>query len=428
MPVSANTSLNSYIVNMLYSNSGIKRSSNARNSFYPDYNNVSLLRLNANAAAASFRAQQAGYKNQIAGFTSAVTDLKTSAQEFAANNNVFTRKYITDYGDTITGNANNKAKPATYDISIQKLALAQRNVGKSLDANAVGSVGSGLYFFGITVGNNQEKQVAVNISSTDTNKQALTKIADAVNHTNSGVQAEVKLANNKAYLSMEGQTGAAGSFTLRDIANNLVSGLALMNNVQSAQDAVYTIDGESRQAASNTVKLDNGNVSLTFKTVTNGTDKVTVGFDYSKTVNAVRNLLASYNEINYNMQNADNVTKRGDKLLANVQNQFSGMRREELQKIGLTLDRETGSISLDADTLTQALATNPSIVERLLAGSSGLATAAGKAAQTALDVPVTAYFKAPNINDYLDYGSNFLRGSANQHYNYSQGLFLDMMI
>lgn len=418
------SSLNSYLINMLYSGGGVNRST--RNTF-TGVNNLSSLRIYSNAAAKDFKAQQAGYKNQIAGFNSAATDLKTRAQEFTSKNNVLDKKYIADDNNAITGEATGTAKSAVYDVSVQKLAISQRNDGKSLNADGFGGVGNGLYSFGITIGTGQEKQLTVNISSTDSNKQALNKIADAVNRSDCGVKAEVKQANTTAYLSIEGQnTGGASGFTLRDISNNLVANLNLSNKVQNAQDAVYTVNGENKQSAANQVKLDNGNVNLTLNAVTTGTDKVTVGVNYDKTVSAVRDLLASYNEINYNFRTADNITKRGDRLLTNIRNQFSGVRRDEFQNIGITMDRQTGNISLDTDKLAKALQSNPNNVERLLSGSTGLAKAAEKAAKTALNVPAATYFKAPNFRDHLNY--NFLGGNTNNFYNYSQGLFLDTMV
>lgn len=427
MPMNVNSSINSYLINMLYANSGVKRTG-AVKSLYTDFNNLTSLRIGAGTAAANFQSQQAGYKNQVAGFTSAVTDLKTRVQEFTGKNNVFNTKYVADTGNAVTGTAAGAAKPAEYDVGVQKLAVAQRNEGKSLDANAFGGVGTGFYTFGFTVGSGQEKQLAVNIAATDTNKQALAKIADAVNRSGSGVEAEVKVANNKAYLSIEGQTGAASTFTLRDVSNSLVANLNLSNKVQNAQDAVYTVNGQTQQSAANTVKLDNGNVSLTLKAVTGGTDKVTVGVDDNKIIGTVRDLLASVNEINYNMQNADNVTQKGDKLLTNIQSLLSGGRREEYQQIGITLNRQTGSITLDEAKLTKALEDNTSQAERLLSGSNGLAAAAGKVAKAALALPVTTYFKAPQVSDYLNYGANLSIGNARNFYNYSQGLFLDMMV
>lgn len=427
MPMNVNSSINSYLINMLYANSGVKRTG-AVKSPYTDFNNLTSLRIGVNTAAENFQAQQASYKNQIAGFTSAVTDLKTRAQEFTGSNTVFDKKYVADTGNAVTGTATGSAKPAEYDINVQKLAVAQQNEGKSLDAHAFGGVGTGFYAVGLTVGDGQEKQLAVNIAATDTNQQALAKIADAVNRSNSGIKAEVKVANNKAYLSMEGQTGAGNTFTLRDISNSLVSNLNLSNKVKNAQDAVYAVNGQTQTSAANTVKLDNGNVSLTLKTVTVGTEKVTVGVDENNIVSAVRDLVATVNEINYNLKNADNVTQRGDKLLTAVQSLFSGARREEYQKLGITLNRQTGNFSLDETKLQEELKDNAGQAERLLSGSNGFAAVAGKSAKTALSLPVTTYLKAPQVSDYLNYGANLPLGNSRNFYNYSQGMFLDMMV
>lgn len=413
---------------MLYSG-GVKRPQNTVLQPTDDlFSQLNLVKANATISTAQFQADQAGYRDQVAGFTNAANALQTSSQVFTNKDSILERKYVTDSSSAITGSATNAAEPAVYDFSVQQLASAQRNEGASVAASGFGAIAAGRYSVGITAGNGQEKQLTVNILSTDNNKQALTKLANAINYTASGVKAEVKMQQDKCYLSVEGKnTGAASGFTLRDISNNLVSTLNLSNKVQTSKDAVYTVNGETKQAASNQIKIDSDKVSLTLKST--GTDKVTIAGDSTKTVNAVRELVANYNEINYNLQNADNLTKRGEKLLDTIQSQFTGFRRGQYQNIGITLDGQTGDINVDTNRLNKALRDNPTAVERLLAGSTGLAAATEKTAHKALSVPASGYFKAPSISNYLNYGSSiFGVGTSQNLYNYSQGLFFDLLV
>jgi flagellar capping protein FliD len=156
-------------------------------------------------------------------------------------------------------------------------------------------------------------------------------------------------------------------------------------------------------------------------------DNVFVKKDNTKLVSAVRDLAAKYNEINDNLQTADNLTKRSQKLLDGVQGQFIGYRRTEYQNVGITLDNQTGNIELDTTKLINALKENPGKVERLLSGTGGLASAAEKMAQKAISTPAAAYFKAPVLSSYFDYGASMGIGAQQNSYNYLQGLFFDLM-
>ncbi|MDU2064641.1 MAG: flagellar filament capping protein FliD [Sporomusaceae bacterium] len=384
--------------------------------------NNTTFSINSNLSAANFKAKQEEYQNQTAGFKTAVSNLQTRSQTLTGTASVLNKKYVSDSTGAVSGEAKTAAKPATYDVSVEKVATAQQNQGKTLTSTGLGGISAGVYTMGLTVGSGAEKQITVNISGTDTNKQALTKIADAVNRSGSSVKAEVKTVNDKTYLAMEGQTGASSSFSVRDIYGSLASQTSLTNQVKQAQDASYTVNGVSQKSASNAIKIDNGNVNLTLKSTTVGAEKVTVGPDANKTISAVRDLAATYNEINYNIQNSENVTKRGETMLKGIQSQFDGIRRSQYEKIGITMDRKTGNLAVDTETLTKALKTDAANVDRLISGPNGLATTAGKIAKTAQSTPTSAYFQAPTMSNYLQTNNN------TNYYNYSQSLFLDMML
>lgn len=141
---------------------------------------------------------------------------------------------------------------------------------------------------------------------------------------------------------------------------------------------------------------------------------------------AVTKLINSVNEVSGDLQ-ADNVTAYGEGLLQGLYNQFTGARRNEYQRMGITLDKDTGSISVNNERLGRAVKNDPDGVKRLLSGSDGLAAAAYNLSNKALNASSAIYFSAPNASNYLNYGYNF--GTSSQtSYNFLQGMFLNMLV
>lgn len=427
MAVNSSTSpIGSYLYNLLYYNSAASRNkTNAEQPLDDLVSQLSCSRQNAILSTAQFKAAQAGYGEQVAGFTKASSALKTSAQAFTAKDSVFAKKYVTDTSLAVSGSAASGAAAKVYDINVTELAKAQQNEGKGVAASGYGALGSGLYSFGIKVDGQTEKTLRVNVLGSDSNKEILTKIANVINYYDSDVKAAVKTTGDKAYLSIDGKnTGSKNAFTLRDISGSLVGDLELANTVRTSKDAIYSIDGVQQASASNEVKINDGKVTLNLRAT--GQDKVTVAGDNTKIINAALSLAGAYNEINDNLVAADNLTKRGAKLLSGVQSQFTGFKANEYQKIGITMDNSTGAIYVDTNTLSNALTKSPDSVKSLFAGANGLASAMEKTAQKALGAPASTYLKAPIITSYLDYGAGL--GLTQNYYNYSQGLFFDLLV
>ena len=394
-----------------------------------DYN-FQALKMWSSLPTKDFEGQQEQYRNSITSFNDSVKSVSSSVKSLTASN-FFSQKYVSSSaGTSVTGEAKAGAATAQYNVGVSQVAIGQRNEGTALTANSYGAAKTGISTIGIKVGNGTEKQISVNISATDNNGQALKKFATAINNSGAGVQAEVKTKNNTQYLSITSKdTGAANSFTLRDISGTAMTDLQLDNKVKDAVDAKYTVNGTSYQSASNKVSIDNDNVSLNLNAATTGTITVNVGKDDSKIVDAVKKLVDNYNGLHDILSNSDNVTKRGAKALNSIESFVGKTRSSDFATIGISLDGRTGQLNLDEKKLSDALTSSPDKVKSLLAGNNSLGKAIEYVSKEMANTPVGSYLKPPSAQDNKNYASSYSsNGWMMQQNNLMQGLFLNMTV
>lgn len=412
--------------NKLYQPSAVQ----TLNSTNPDLYQLDIrpgsLKVLSSLSLSNFQNKQEEYRQNITEFTSSVKDMGTGAKTLQ-DASYYSKAYVQSGSAAVTGETKAGATTAQYSVGVTQKAAAQRNESVSVQGSAYGAISSGSHTFGLTVGSAGEKQLSVNIAATDTNEQALQKFANAINYSKSGVKAEVKTAAGKQFLALQGEsTGVVNAYTLKDINGTAVNALHLNNATQTAMDAKYTINGQNYQSASNDVKLDNGKVTLHLQAVTNGAVKVNVGKDDTQVVNAVKELAAQYNRVNTVLTDSGEVTSRGSKLLDGVKNLVDKTRRSDLSAMGITLNKESGELQVDADKLQSALSSKP---ERVRSAVSSLARAAGNVVQVTSHTAASSYLKPPSPLDSIDYGSAFASNSwLQQSRQVAQGMFLDVSV
>ncbi len=388
----------------------------------------SSLQKMANSSLQNLQEQQKQYRSEITDFTNSVASTSDSAKALSAS--LFAAKYVSGSSGAVTGEAKSAAKTAQYDISISQLATAQTNASVSLASTGKRTVAAGISTLGIQVGSNAERQVSVDILSTDTNKQVLNKFASAINSSGADITAQVKTKNNEQYLSLTSKdTGSTNGFTIRDIKGNSGVTLQLSNKVQSATDAKYTVDGVAHQSSSNKVTIDNENVTLHLNKTTTKAATVDVSTDDSKIVAAAKTLVSNYNELNYIISNSDNVTKQGTRALNNIKSLVSKTRSWDFADIGISMNKTTGELQLNERKLATALDNNSDAVKNLLTSGGGLAKTIERASKDLASNSVNTYIKAPNMKDALNYISQSNSISLQSQYNdLFQGLFVNMMV
>lgn len=373
---------------------------------------------------------QQQYRKDVVEFTDSVKEARSSAK-ILATGIAFEKKAVAPSSDgAITGIAKEGAKVEDYDVSVSQVATTQKNESSKLTGGSYGGVSAGFYTFGVQAGASSEKQVFVNIQASDNNKQALTKFATAINNSGAGVVAEVKTKDNTQYLSVTSKdTGAANSFTMRDITGNGVAALQLGNAKEQAVDAKYTVDGTSYQSASNKISLDHGNVTLQLNKATTDTQKITIGKDSNSIVAGAKNLVTSYNRLHDVLNNSDNVTKRGEKALSGMEAIVGGMRANDFAAIGISMNKDTGELKLDETKLSEAISTNPDKVKKLFSGAGGLAKGVENVTKELSSNSVTNYLKSPGRFNVSDYSAQLSGNNWMSQQNFlSQGLFLNMTV
>ena len=129
------------------------------------------------------------------------------------------------------------------------------------------------------------------------------------------------------------------------------------------------------------------------------------------------------------LSDSDTITKRGQKALHSIEALVGKNRASEFGNIGISLDKSTGELILDEEKLAKSLAGSSDKVKNLLGGAASLGKTIERAAQEMSNTPVSAYIKPPNAFGSANYSSSYGMNSwAMQQSNFSQGLFLNMMV
>lgn len=386
---------------------------------------------------ANFMQQQAEYKKSVQAFSDSANDLNTAAKNMSSN--LFASKAVASSNTAVSGTAKAGATLGSYDVGVSQLASTQRNDGKAISKNAYGVLNSGSYTVGVKLGSAAEKQLTVNVAATDTNKQVLNKFAKAINDSNSGVVAAVKSdKNGDNYLSVESKTtGAAQSFSLRDIKGDAINKLGLSTKTQAAADANYTVNGKSYTSTTNEVKLDNGNVSLSLNAVTVDnkgnptTAALTVGKNTQGIVSAAKKLVDAYNKMGEQLASSD-LAGGGVRLASSLAGVVSNSSKGALANIGISIDNSTGELAVDEKKLTAAINKNSDQVKNVLSGTNGFAGKLERISKQALSMPTDQYLQKPELSSLQAYNGQAqltnLQTLLGSQQNSWQGLFMDMMV
>ncbi|ORX23339.1 flagellar hook protein FliD [Thermoanaerobacterium sp. PSU-2] len=315
---------------------------------------------------------------------------ETASQlQLTSPDNVFNQMVATSSDpNSISVSAQPGATASTYSVTVNQLAMAQQNNGTSLSSNSVTSLTPGTYSFTAQVGG-QQYNISFNVNQGDTDQTVLDNMAQAINSANIGITA---IVNNNPYLGTSqleinaNNTGTNNAFTLTDVSGNAVSYTGANTVTVEATNANYTINGVSGTSQTNTVNVDNNNLTMTFnKTVSNAT--VTVAPDTQSISDSINNFVNDYNEmLTYVNQNQQYISP----LVASELTQSYEYQASNLQAIGITQNPDM-TLSIDQNTLNNAIQNNFSTVQAAFAGFDGLAVNVGQFAGQIAESPLTDY-------------------------------------
>lgn len=325
-------------------------------------------------------------------------DLLRAASGSSTDNAFSTRAaYLTangdvDAGDTMAATVEDGSETGSYEITISQLALAHK-VGSTTTSSSTTELGyDGVFTLGTDAGTSAEITI--------TEDMTLDEIAEAINAEtdDSGVKASVLKVSDSEYMLIlssaeTGETISAASVSGDDVLTEL--GILdatgdFVDELQTAQQAIFTIDGIELTRSSNTVDDAINGVSLLLYQETPDETSITleVNTDLSAVKDAVVALADAYNayreyfidqtayvssddsEDTSDDSEIETGTLFGDGTTRNIStaiyNALTAVIDEDsMALLGLTFD-ENNYLELDEDTLDDILLDDPDAVEALL--------------------------------------------------------------
>ena len=247
-----------------------------------------------------------------------------------------------------------------YRVEVSGLATGQRNIGYLLPSEN-SPLAEGNYSF--TVSFEQEQysfrfQVAPNSSAFDLQS----KLADFINKTGIGLSAQVGYHKEQKLSRMElsaRQTGVYGksSFSFTDTEKpeqaeaGLVEVFGLDRKVDSARNAVYSVNGVPYESPDNTVAY-NDTLLLSFRSVTDSPVTVRPVPDRTAVYDALEEFTVSYNRLVQAGKSTVQENKSSAFLLRGLSHLVAS-HYSSLSSIGITANEE-GYLTLDPEKVDQA--------------------------------------------------------------------------
>ncbi|WP_315710353.1 flagellar filament capping protein FliD [Brenneria uluponensis] len=362
--------------------------------------------------------KQTSYEAKITAYGTLQSALETyaTATEALTDSSLYTvRKTSTNTAFTST--ATSSAATGSYSIDVTQLAKAQTLASgtQSSKTTELGTTGLSDRTLTIQVGSG----TAVDISLTD-DQTTLAGIASAINSAGAGVTASIVQSGDSSYqLTITSDTtGSSSTMTIssNDSALNDILGYdsststGAMTETVTAQNAKLTANGISIERSSNTITdVPAEGITLTLSAVSTSSENLVVSKSITDTVSAISDWVDAYNTLLTSFstlsaytsvsagesQSDDNGALVGDSVLRSVKTQLKSLLSHAqssdtykvISELGISLGASstdsttgqtiTGKLTLDDETLINALTENSSAVSDFFVGdgkSTGLAT------------------------------------------------------
>ncbi len=292
------------------------------------------------------------------------------------------------------------------DASGSRLALVSNSTGASagftvFDGSASGNTVASASVASVSTALDASSFVVADGTSSATINVAkgssLSDIANQINSQGLTLTASVVTDTSGAHL----QLSATGSNTVSMSRDPVLT----LTQASAAQNASLTLDGVPVSSTSNTVTGAIPGVTLALQGASPGTSStVTIAADTTQIVSAINQYVTDYNsavtlvnsQFQYSTTNQSEGTLGTDSTVRSLQSALEGLATYKstsapasasssistLASLGIAMNND-GTLSINSDTLQQAVQNNPSGVQRFFQGSSlnGFA----KAASTALN-------------------------------------------
>lgn len=341
-----------------------------------------LIASEGQAKSAKFDADEADALARITSFgtlTSALSELRSNISNLTELSAFQKRTAVSSDTEKFTAIAESSAAEGSYSIEITQ--LAQNHKLSSADfANNNTAIGTGTLKF--TIGSVEH---SFDIGS---NEQTLSGIKDKINQTTSSTGISATIVNTDTgtrLLFSSTETGTDNIFTVSVVSDadgndNDNAGLsqldsAFLSVTQAGTDASVNIDGAVVTSSSNSVEgaIDGITIDL-LETNVGDVKTLTVGLDTASARANIEGFVQNYNALvdtindlsRVNTENTENSGALvGDSTLRNLDLQLRRVLTDTvntvpggartLAELGITTDRFTGKLQIDAADLNQAL-------------------------------------------------------------------------
>lgn len=284
-------------------------------------------------------------------------------------------KIITYSQENIVGvTANASATSGKYNVTVSQLAekhqIAGMNMGSSDTALGLDD--------------------SVTINGAELTLTADMTLRDVVNAVNGGdFGASASIIANRLVLSSE-QTGLGNQISVSDGLNGALKAMGILaaddtiaNELQSPQDAEYSINGINLTSTSNSVSGDVEGVSMDLQNVSSLGVSFTIGEDTEATFDKISEFVKGYNNaiMQLNKHTEKGNYLQGQSIPLNVRRELSttpyytSPGGGKLYEVGVEIDGEmkNGTLRLDETKLKEMMAENPQKVNEIFFGQDGIA-------------------------------------------------------
>lgn len=280
------------------------------------------------------------------------------------------RSAVSSAADVATASATRDAAEARYNIEVVQLAQSHRVASAKLEG-AIGYTDSTRLAVG------DRDPVVIEIDADDT----VHTIAEKINEADVAVTARV--IDGRLVIQAD-ETGEAHQLKFegalwRELGITGDDGEILDTaQLQSAQDAVFKIEGLTIARSSN--KIDDVIEGVTFTLQGEGETVIDIKRDEAAVLDAVRKFVEQYNSTMSFIQSrsSDGGVLQGDTLLMRIAFQLrsditarvggAGLAYNQLAAVGISIDRH-GTMTLNEAKLREALADDPEAVQKLFAAT-----------------------------------------------------------
>lgn len=364
----------------------------------------------------------------IAGFLNAAKDVQSTAKSLVnKGESGFPARIATSSDEKkVTASASAGATNKSYEVKVDSLASSQTNSGTLLSKADPSAVNSGTNQLKITIGG-KSTTVSANVSSSDSNDQALAKLRDAINGAKTGVTASVVTDKESGLKKLElksDKTGTDQKFEVADVVGNAVAATGIGATTVAASNAAYSVNGGATQSSqSNTIELEKGKV--TAKLVAPTTDAaVTIGVrpDADQALKQVKELISSYNAVRERGKEAGGYLNSS--ILRNLD---SVVNSTGLKDLGISRNGD-GSLKLDEEKFKKSLSTDYERTAKAISGKNGLADRLSSAVDRYNQVPASSLLnpKAQQMQQFLQYQSLMFQPPTSYAFPFaSSGLLLN---